>query len=163
MNVRIVTEEELRRCVEMENESLKAVEKSFVNLSKGEATVPLIMMIPVPERTGEVDVKSAYIHGLESFAIKIASGFYKNLQHGLPTSCGLMVIVSAETGFIQVVPLTKLGKIAAGNKHGRESDEQITVCDLTGVGVQDTAIALLAHKKAVYSTLFKMKYADSWN
>jgi len=61
------------------------------------------------------------------------------------------------------VPLTELGEIAAGNKPGRESDEQITVCDLTGVGVQDTAIALLAHKKAVCPTLFKMKYADSWN
>ena len=47
------------------------------------------------------------------------------------------------------VPLTELGEITAGNKRGRESDEQITVCDLTGVGVQDTAIALFAQKKAV--------------
>jgi hypothetical protein len=30
MNIRIVTEKELRRCVEMDNESLEAVEQSFV-------------------------------------------------------------------------------------------------------------------------------------
>jgi ornithine cyclodeaminase/alanine dehydrogenase-like protein (mu-crystallin family) len=32
---------------------------------------------------------------------------------------------------------------------GRTSDDQITICDLTGVGVQDTAIARLAHARAV--------------
>jgi len=105
MNIRIVTEEELRRCVEMDSESLRAVEESFVSLSKGEATVPPIMRIPVPERTGEVDVKSAYIHGLENLTVKIASGFYENLQRGLPSSCGLMVIASAETGFVQSILL----------------------------------------------------------
>jgi ornithine cyclodeaminase len=42
----------------------------------------------------------------------------------------------------------ELGEIAAGRKRGRTSDEEITVCDLTGVGVQDTAIALLAYQKA---------------
>ncbi|MCK4246073.1 ornithine cyclodeaminase family protein, partial [Candidatus Bipolaricaulota bacterium] len=36
----------------------------------------------------------------------------------------------------------------SGKNPGRQSDEQITVCDLTGVGVQDTAIALLAYEKA---------------
>jgi ornithine cyclodeaminase/alanine dehydrogenase-like protein (mu-crystallin family) len=30
---------------------------------------------------------------------------------------------------------------------GRVNDEQITLCDLTGVGIQDTVIALLAYEK----------------
>jgi ornithine cyclodeaminase/alanine dehydrogenase-like protein (mu-crystallin family) len=42
----------------------------------------------------------------------------------------------------------ELGEIAAGRKPGRVSDSEITVCDLTGVGIQDTAIALLAYQKA---------------
>ncbi len=35
----------------------------------------------------------------------------------------------------------ELGEIAAGVKKGRESDEEITIADLTGVGVQDAAVA----------------------
>ena len=38
----------------------------------------------------------------------------------------------------------QLGEVVAGRKTGRTSDGQITICDLTGVGFQDTAIAALA-------------------
>jgi ornithine cyclodeaminase len=35
----------------------------------------------------------------------------------------------------------ELGEIVAGTKPGRASDAQVTICDLTGTGAQDTAIA----------------------
>ena len=35
----------------------------------------------------------------------------------------------------------ELGEVAAGTKKGREADDEITVADLTGVGVQDAAVA----------------------
>jgi ornithine cyclodeaminase len=35
----------------------------------------------------------------------------------------------------------ELGDIILGNKAGRSSDSDITICDLTGTGAQDTAIA----------------------
>ena len=38
----------------------------------------------------------------------------------------------------------QLGEIVADRKTGRTGDDQITICDLTGVGFQDTAIAALA-------------------
>jgi len=38
----------------------------------------------------------------------------------------------------------QLGELVAGRKPGRTRDEEITICDLTGVGFQDTAIAALA-------------------
>ena len=44
--------------------------------------------------------------------------------------------------------ITELGELTAGSKKGRATEGEITVCDLTGVGVQDTAIALLAFRKA---------------
>ncbi len=44
--------------------------------------------------------------------------------------------------------IVELGEITAGRHPGRENQEHITVCDLTGTGVQDTAIALLAFRKA---------------
>lgn len=41
----------------------------------------------------------------------------------------------------------ELGDITSGRVKGREHDQQITVCDLTGTGVQDTAIALFSYKE----------------
>jgi ornithine cyclodeaminase len=42
----------------------------------------------------------------------------------------------------------ELGEITAGLKPGRRSDSDITVCDLTGVGVQDVAAAALVLQRA---------------
>jgi ornithine cyclodeaminase len=38
----------------------------------------------------------------------------------------------------------ELGRIVGGDSHGRSSGSEVTVCDLTGTGAQDTAIASLA-------------------
>jgi ornithine cyclodeaminase/alanine dehydrogenase-like protein (mu-crystallin family) len=38
----------------------------------------------------------------------------------------------------------ELGEIVAGARQGRTSDDQVTICDLTGTGAQDTAIATFA-------------------
>jgi ornithine cyclodeaminase len=42
----------------------------------------------------------------------------------------------------------ELGRIVAGDVEGRTSDDEITIADLTGTGVQDTAIATLARERA---------------
>jgi ornithine cyclodeaminase len=53
------------------------------------------------------------------------------------------------TGLIDAdAPFPELGQIILGAS-GRASPAQITICDLTGTGVQDTAIATLAHERAV--------------
>lgn len=44
--------------------------------------------------------------------------------------------------------VTELGAITAGQATGRDGDDQVTLCDLTGTGVQDTAIATVAYRKA---------------
>ncbi|WP_040209047.1 cyclodeaminase [Neobacillus jeddahensis] len=43
--------------------------------------------------------------------------------------------------------VVELGELTSLKKIGRVNDEQITVCDLTGTGVQDTAIALFAYQE----------------
>lgn len=43
--------------------------------------------------------------------------------------------------------ITELGEVTAGLKPGRQSE--ITICDLTGVGVLDAAIARLAYLRAL--------------
>jgi ornithine cyclodeaminase len=101
----VLTEREVRDLVALDADALHAVERAFVSLAEGRADVPPIVGLFVPGRQGEVDVKGAYIHGLPHMAIKIASGFYGNARHGLPSGSGLMVVVSAETGFPEAVLL----------------------------------------------------------
>ena len=42
----------------------------------------------------------------------------------------------------------ELGEIVAGTRTGRARDDQVTICDLTGTGAQDTAIATFALARA---------------
>ena len=42
----------------------------------------------------------------------------------------------------------ELGQIVAGKVEGRADARDVTLCDLTGTGVQDTAIATLAYSRA---------------
>jgi ornithine cyclodeaminase len=44
--------------------------------------------------------------------------------------------------------VSELGAVVSGQAPGRTRDDEITVCMLTGVGVQDAAIALLALERA---------------
>jgi ectoine utilization protein EutC len=49
--------------------------------------------------------------------------------------------------------IVELGEITSGRHPGRTDESQITVCDLTGVGVQDAAIATLTYEKALQEGL----------
>jgi ornithine cyclodeaminase len=49
---------------------------------------------------------------------------------------------------VHQIDTVDLGDVTSGVRSGRGHSEDITVCDLTGTGVQDTAIALLAFRKA---------------
>jgi ornithine cyclodeaminase len=44
--------------------------------------------------------------------------------------------------------LPELGQVITGHLAGRTSDDEITIADLTGTGVQDTAIATYARERA---------------
>jgi len=105
MEVTILTEAEIRRCVGMDREAIAVVEDGFTSLAEGAATIPPVMRIDIPEYKGEVDVKTAYIRGKASFAIKIASGFFENYRRGLPSGSGLMALISAETGLPEAILL----------------------------------------------------------
>jgi ectoine utilization protein EutC len=98
MEITVLTENDLRRCIRMDEDALDAISEGFSQLAGGNVTVPPIMRVDITENHGEVDVKTAYIAGMDSFAIKIASGFHDNRLKGLPTGSGMMVLISAETG-----------------------------------------------------------------
>ena len=101
----ILKKNEIEKYVLLSRELIPIIEQSFISLSKGETTMPPIMRIDIEKFHGESDVKAAYINELDSFAIKIASGFFDNPKLGLPSSNGLMVLLDSQTGVIKAVLL----------------------------------------------------------
>lgn len=138
----VLSEQELRKFVTLDKEVIVKVELGFSELAAGNATVPPIMMLPVPEKNGEVDIKSAFIKGLPSMAIKIASGFFQNPDIGLPSQSGQMLVVSAETGFLEAVLLdngylTQVRTAAAGAIAAKYlAPDGVDTVGVVGCGVQ---------------------------
>ena len=105
MTPMVLTEDRLREVALCDSEALAAVEEAFAWLAEGRATVPPILHIEAPDGSGDVDIKTAVVEGLERFAVKMASGYPGNAEKGLPTGSGLMVVLSAKTGFCEAVLL----------------------------------------------------------
>ena len=142
MKVHILVEAEIRSCVSLDDKAMTAVARGFTRLAEGKATLPPIIRIDIPENRGEVDIKTAYIHGLDRFAIKVASGFLDNPLLGLPYGSGMMVIMSARTGFLEALLLdngylTDLRTGIAGGIAARYlAPEKIDTAGVIGSGTQ---------------------------
>ena len=104
--------------------------------------MPPILRLDVHKYNGETDVKAAYIEGLDSYAIKVASGFFDNPKLGIPSSNGMMILFDSQTGVIKSVLLDKgyltdvrtaiAGSIAAKYLSNLES----TKAGIIGAGLQ---------------------------
>lgn len=140
--VRVVPESQLVENIALDLDAVADVERGFAELYAGNATVPPIMMIPVPELEAEVDIKSAYIKGLDYLAVKVASGFFKNPDRGLPSQSGQMLVIDATTGFLAAVLLdngylTQVRTGAAGAVAARYlAPEDCSNAGVIGAGAQ---------------------------
>ncbi|WBU58824.1 cyclodeaminase [Paracoccus albus] len=129
-DVLIVHEDELRQHVHLDEQAIAIVEQAFGRLAEGGVEMPPVLSMHLPDVNGEVDVKTAYVPGLPGFAVKISPGFFDNPAKGLPSTSGLMVVLSSETGRVQAVLLdngylTDLRTAAAGGvaaKHLARAD-----------------------------------------
>ena len=101
----ILNKKDIITHVKLNEDLIPIIEDAFKSLSKGKTVMPPIMRIDIEKYHGESDIKAAYVEGLDSFAIKIASGFFDNPKLGLPSSNGLMVLLDSETGVIKSVLL----------------------------------------------------------
>ncbi|WP_424930786.1 ectoine utilization protein EutC [Amaricoccus macauensis] len=105
MGIRVLTEPDLRGLVSLDMDVIDEIEKGFRALSSGEVVMPPILSMEIAAANGEVDVKTAYVPGFDSFAIKISPGFFDNPKRGLPSTSGLMVVFSAQTGQVEALLL----------------------------------------------------------
>ena len=138
----ILHHEQIKKLTSLNENLIPIIENAFVSLSEGKATTPPIMRLDISEFHGEADVKTAYIKGLDSFAIKIALGFFNNPSIGLPSSNGLMILFDSKTGALKAVLLdqgylTDIRTAIAGaiaSKH--LANLEVSNVGIIGVGMQ---------------------------
>lgn len=138
----ILTEKELRAIVTLDLDAVACVENAFRALATLPVAMPPILRLDIHEHRGEVDVKSAYLPGIDGFAVKISSGFFDNPKLGLPSGGGMMVLLSARTGVVEALLLdngylTDIRTAAAGAvaaKHLSRPDSSVAA--IFGAGVQ---------------------------
>ncbi|MFM0596978.1 MULTISPECIES: ornithine cyclodeaminase family protein [Paraburkholderia] len=95
--MKIWTREEIEARFDMER-AVRMVEEGFIAYSRKKVQVPPIQNFRFDSVGGECCVKSAYVQGAETFAVKVSSGFYNNAELGLSSNSGLIVLFSARTG-----------------------------------------------------------------
>jgi ornithine cyclodeaminase len=98
MPILVLTEQDIRQTVAMP-EAMEAMEGAFAALARGEARLPEVIGLEVPEVNGEIHVKGAHVQGAPYAVFKVATGFWENPAKGLPTSSGLMLAFDASTSF----------------------------------------------------------------
>ena len=103
----ILNSSEIKKCIHLNEQLIPVIEDAFKSLALGKTTMPPILRLDIEKYHGESDVKAAYIDGLDSYAIKVASGFFNNPKLGLPSSNGLMILLDSQTGVLKSVLLDK--------------------------------------------------------
>jgi len=149
--IAILTEAELRRVVTLDAHAVDVVERAFTALAGGGVIMPPILSMDIPAANGEVDVKTAYIPGFDSFAIKVSPGFFDNPRLGLASLNGLMILFSAKTGLVEALLLdngflTDIRTAAAGAVAARHlAPAQVSTAGVLGTGAQARLQIQAAH------------------
>ena len=84
--ITLLSEADLRSCITLDRDAIDAIEQAFALLATAKVAMPPILRLDVPEHNGEVDVKTAYLPGLERFAIKVSPGFSTTPSLACPAS-----------------------------------------------------------------------------
>ncbi|MPZ12457.1 MAG: cyclodeaminase [Kiloniellaceae bacterium] len=140
--ISLLAEAELRNLLQLDRDIVACIEKAFAALASKPVVMPPVLHLEIAEANGEIDVKTAYVPGLDMLAMKMSPGFFDNPKIGLPSLNGLMVVFSTRTGIVEAILLdngylTDLRTAAAG---GVAADwlarKDATRAGIVGAGVQ---------------------------
>ena len=140
--IKILTESDLKSIVKLDLEVVDCIESAFATLAEGKVVMPPILSMAIEANNGEVDVKTAYVPGIDSFAIKVSPGFFDNPKFGLPSTSGLMILFSSKTGMVEALLLdngylTNVRTAAAGAVAARWlARENAEIACVIGAGTQ---------------------------
>jgi len=142
MDVMVLEEAVLRAKVGITREAMIVVEAAFAALGRGGVVMPPVLHLDLPKRNAEMDVKTAYVPGLPSMALKVSTGFFDNPKRGLPSLSGMMTLISAETGRVEAVLLDNgyltdvRPALAGGIAADRLARADARIAGIVGTGLQ---------------------------
>ncbi len=117
-----------------------AMKEGFIQYSNGNSMVPPVGELIFKDPPGDVHIKYGYIKNQEFYVIKIASGFYDNIQLGIPSGQGLMLLFNQRTGQLQAILLdegylTNVRTVAAATLATRYfAPESVQAVGIIGTG-----------------------------
>jgi len=97
MNITLLTQKNIKQSVTM-SQVIDSVQQAFIQVSHGEAVLPIRTQVPAKETMGTTLIMPAYLPSLDSLGTKIVSVFPGNSEYRLPTIHALMIVVCARTG-----------------------------------------------------------------
>ncbi|QAS53100.1 cyclodeaminase [Halobacillus litoralis] len=170
--MRLFDQKDIDKVIRLDTSLVSIIEDAFTDLVTKQTQMPPIMRVDVPEHNGELDIKSAYIEGDDSFAVKLSSGFFNNSELGLPSANGLMILIDSRTGRPLAVLadeglLTELRTAAAGAVAAKYcSSENSRKAGIIGTGAQARlqlkALALVRPIESVFVYGRKTDHARSF-
>lgn len=78
-------------------------QQAFIDFSAGLITLPLPLHLNFTNPPGDCHVKAGVRVNDEQFVVKIATGFYNNINVGLPPVDGAILLFSVATGALQAI------------------------------------------------------------
>jgi ornithine cyclodeaminase/alanine dehydrogenase-like protein (mu-crystallin family) len=136
--VRLLDRADVRAALDMAS-CIDACEEAFAAYAGGNAELPGVIHLNVPESGGEVHVKAGHLHGSPYYAVKAASGFYESDP---PSIDGMVTIFDARDGAVAAVLLdggllTDLRTGAAGGVAARHlAPQRVETVAVIGTGEQ---------------------------
>jgi ornithine cyclodeaminase len=121
---------------------IAAMERAFVAYSMGEAVIPPVGELEFEDPPGDCHIKYGYLKRGSTFTVKIATGFWKNPERGLPSSNGVVLLFSSQTGELLTIfqdegYLTDMRTAAAGAVAAKYlAAQQIEYIGIIGAGLQ---------------------------
>lgn len=136
----ILEEAEIRRLVN-DAEIVDRMREALIAQSRGECDTPMPMHLDIAPAGGEVHIKSSYRRGGRYYALKMATSFPRNVERGLSSGNGMMLLASAETGeplalLADAGHLTDVRTAAATAMTARELGREDTSIGILGSGIQ---------------------------
>ena len=97
-----LTRPELEKLLRIKD-SFDAITDAYKAVSDGRCVLPPVGYLDFAAANGDCHIKYGHIQGDPSFVIKVATGFYDNPMKGLPSSNGIVLVLSAVTGQIEAI------------------------------------------------------------
>ncbi|MFK7942484.1 MAG: ornithine cyclodeaminase family protein, partial [Paracoccaceae bacterium] len=146
---KVLREDQVRSAVEYDQTAADCIRQAYLWMRDRTVSMPPVFHIDIDPNSA-IDVKGAYVEGLPSFAIKMASGFNENPKRGLPSSSSVILLISAKTGFCEAVfldngYLMNLRTALAG----AVATHSMARCDALTVGIVGTGVQARAQLEAL--------------